>query len=155
MANKTVMVASGTGPYRAAVAGDTLVDGDGNPIGTGTADRTLIFSDDTQFAESGTSYVAKKTFRVVSDAGKPVASFRIVVGIWHDTATSVECELYVGTDHLGTALTSTATAEEILTGTVTFTGADDTTYTCEVQIKRTGGSGNVYVKYTDIYAIFA
>jgi hypothetical protein len=123
--------------------------------GSGASDRTLLFADDTQFDEGGTTLVTKKTFRVVSDSGKPFSSFRVVVGIWHDTATSADCDVFVGSDHLASPLSTTSTSEAVNAGTIAFTGSDNTFLTVEVQLRRTGGTGDAHIKFTEIYGIYA
>lgn len=119
----------------------------------------LLFADDTQFSESGTSYVTKKQFRVVSPTAYPFSGFHVVVGLWHDTATTCDCIVRVGdTEGSGgdtVTLQGTGTSEGIYSGDITFTGSDATVYTCWIRIKRAGGSGSVHVKYTDVYAVYA
>lgn len=156
MANKTIMVASGTGPYRAAASGDTLVDGDGVTIGTGSCDRTLVFSDDTEFSETGTSFVTKKTFRVISDSDKPVVTWRFVCTVKVDAGATCTLHVAVG-DHVpGADATSTSETYEVKALEVAQGDlGNDTPLTVIIQIKRTVGGTTAYLQYTDVYAVYA
>jgi len=123
---------------------------------TDPVDRHLVFSDDTEFEETGTSYVTKKTFRIVLDDDKPPTSWRAIVGIWVTGGSdTVTCNVDIGGDSNTT--TSTSGTEEVKKFDITVSNADtDTLEDCIVQIKLTTGSGaTAHIKYTDIYAVYA
>jgi polyisoprenoid-binding protein YceI len=123
-------------------------------------DRDLIFSDDNEFSESGTSYVAKKTIRIVRDSASPPTSWRLVVSLWTVGGTSAECQLSVtgsGTDSASvssTAASEDSTSIKKINLAITANEPVDTLLTAEIQIKQTGG-GVAHIKYTDLYAIYA
>jgi hypothetical protein len=134
------------GPYASSSGGG----------GAGTLDRHLVFSDDTEFTESGTSYVTKKTFRLVNDSDKPVTAWRLVAGLWTVGGTSAEVQLQVvGTGTDSDTATTTETSEGVVAIDLPVSAANDEDdfLTVNIQIKQTGG-GVAHIKYTDLYAVY-
>jgi hypothetical protein len=129
--------------------------------GSGASDRTLVFSDDTQFAEAGGSFVTKKTFRIVRDSNKAPVAWRVVVSLWgaasYDTA---ECRVLAsgaGVDTL-TLSSVTGTSETVVSGTLTINSSNEpanSLVTIQIQLRLASGSGAAYLQYTDVFAVYA
>jgi len=127
--------------------------GTGGGGGGGGDGYDLIFADDTEFTETGTSFATKKTFRVVKDSANSPTQWRVVVSVWvtggyGDTA---ECKVDIGGDTV--TLSTTATSETVLKGWITVTAADDTLLTANIQLRVTAGTDTAHVRYTDIYMV--
>jgi len=142
-----------SGPFHAAAAGDTLVDGAGNPIGM-SGGRCLLFSDDTLFTEATGTYATKKTFRYVIDSAALPATFRSVMTLWTDAGTAT-CKISIGADTA--EVTSTATAESDAAAkketTITRSAASGlVTVTYELKVE--GGGVLASLKYTDLFAVY-
>jgi len=122
--------------------------------GDGYGDRFLIFSDDTEFTETSSSPVTKKTFRLVNDSDQAATTYRIVVGIWGETGDTARCTFVV--DSTSNYAETTATSETIKSIEVTATATEDDPMTVNIQLSRSVGStDDVHIKYTDVYAIFS
>jgi hypothetical protein len=126
--------------------------------GGGTLDRYSVFADDTEFSESGASYVTKKTFRIVRDSAKKPTSWRLVVSLWTVGGTSAECQLQVGaTDAANVSSTETsetaASIKKIDLTVVEGNEPENTFLTVNIDLKQTGG-GVAHLKFTELYAIF-
>jgi hypothetical protein len=126
-----------------------------------TLDRTLVFSDDTPFAEAGGSFVTKKTFRIVRDSNKAPSSWRIVVSLWGSTSyDTAECRVNaVGTGDTDSVTLSSvfSTTETIVAGNITINDTsepEDSFVTIQVQIRLVSGGGTANIQYTDIYAVY-
>ncbi len=136
---------------------------DGIPAGGGggTLDRTLVFSDDTQFAEAGASFVTKKTFRIVRDSNKLPASWRVVVSLWGSASyDEAECRVNAvgigGTDTV-TLSTVLGTAETIVSGNITIDNDNEPSNTLveiQIQLRLADGGGAANIQYTDVYAVY-
>lgn len=124
------------------------------PGGGGGGGPMLIFADDTEFTETGTTLVTKKTFRVVVDSANPVTSWRVVLGLWTTSgAQTAEAEVNIGGD--SALYTETATAEAIKKSTITRSaGGTDTFLTVTIKLRVQTGGDTAHLKYTDIYAIY-
>jgi hypothetical protein len=123
------------------------------PTGGGGDGYDLIFADDSEFTETGTSFVTKKTFRVVKDSVNSPSKWRVVVSVWvtggyGDTA---ECKVDIGGDNV--TLSTTNTSETVLKGWITVAAADDTPLTANIQLRLTAGTDTAHVRYTDIYMV--
>jgi hypothetical protein len=118
----------------------------------GAVDRSLVFSDDTEFTEGTSGYVTKKTFRIVKDSDRPPAEWRIIISMWVDGPDQAYCLVTIGTDSAG--LVSASATEEVVATNITITDSDDTPLTAIIQLKTLGGIGLAHIKYTDIYAIY-
>jgi hypothetical protein len=130
--------------------------------GGGGSGQYLVFSDDTQFSESDTTFVTKKLFRIVRDSHSPPTSWRVVVSLWgtssYDTAG---CRILAtgsgGTDTL-VLTTITNTNETIVIGTLPITSAyepQNSLITIEIQLRLETGSGSANLRYTDVYAMYS
>jgi hypothetical protein len=133
------------------------------PSGSGTLDRYLVFSDDTEFTEADTPYAIKKTFRIIRDSGKKPMAWRLVCSLWTVGGTSASCKLnIVGSGSADSGeVTSTATTEGNYANSIKSVDVtpvednerEDTILTVTIQLKQTGG-GVAHIKYTDLFAIF-
>lgn len=137
--------------------GDSLVAYDDSGIYWGAkplSDRILIFSDDTEFTETTTSYVTKKTFRVVIDSDKPFAYWRVVFSLWSTGASNaMSCYVNIGGDsYEWSALTDAS--ETIYSITFQASTFYDLPLTAIIQIKSDDGVSVAHIKYTDIYGIY-
>ena len=159
--NEVTSALSGAVPAPGASTGRFLKDDLSwdTPGGGGTLDRIMVFADDTEFGESGTSYVTKKTFRVVRDSAKKNSSWRLLVSLWIEGGgTSAECRLQVGATDLAT-VSSTETTEtnasikNIPLTVVELNEPEDTFLTVNIDLKQTGG-GTAKLKFTELYAIY-
>jgi hypothetical protein len=128
--------------------------------GSGTVDRLLIISDDTEFSEVTTSYDIKKTFRVVFDSAKSPTSWRFVAEIWcaggNGTTDTVECLFDCGVDQITLSTVVNAAGSAALEfGGVAITEPDDTLLTATIQLRvQPGSSGTAHVKYTDCFLVY-
>lgn len=131
----------------------------------GGSDRTLVFSDDTEFTEAGGTLSTKKTFRIVRDSDKTVIAWRVVVSMWMDDGAggapggdTGECEVTIGGDALDSTLTTTSASEVVLSGDIsaTLSSSEDELLTANIQIRISAGANgdSAHIKYTDIYAIY-
>ena len=117
------------------------------------AARNIIFSDDTLFQETGTSFVTKKSFRVVSDSVAPATSWRAVFSLRNaGTAGQASCRVTVGSD-VSTIVTTTVVTETILSITFTNTNPTNTLLTAKFDIKVDVAGPIAEIKYTDLYAL--
>lgn len=139
-------------------SGATVVGG--TPGGGGTLDRHLIFGDDSEFTETSSSYVTKKSIRVVRDSAKAPSSWRLVVSLWiTGGGTSADCRLQsvgTGTDNgtvSSTEVTETNASIKKIALTITASNQTDQFLTINIQLQATGG-GTAHLKYTDLYAIY-
>lgn len=147
---------------------DTLVYSGGNwqpqAGGSGTLDRLLILADDTDFAEAGTSYDTKKSFRIVHDSAKSPSAWRLIFEIWIDggngTTDYAECLFEAGIesyDSVTLSSNNTAEGDGITKADLTITGdePDDLLVNCNIRLRvQPGSTGTAHVKYTDCYLIF-
>lgn len=124
-----------------------------SPGGSGSLDRTLIFSDDTEFTETGTSYSTKKTFRLVIDSDKDVTQWRCVFSAWATGGGTMSCYASVGSDYYEWTGIS-ASSEGVIHGDITVTAATDTLLTVLIRIKADAGGTTAHIRYTDIYAVY-
>jgi hypothetical protein len=127
--------------------------------GSGSNDRFLVFSDDSQFSEAGSSFVTKKTFRIVRDSDQPPTSWRFVVSLWvSGGGNTAECRIQAvgsgGTDSV--TLSTSGVSETIVSGEIDISGTNepvDSLITINVQLRLASGSGIAYVQYTDMFAV--
>lgn len=139
------------------------------PGGSSGIDRTLIFSDDTELGEAGGTWATKKTFRIIRDADLAPITWRILVSLYTSGGASevAECRLLAGTDptflnaalydELSPALTHNTSTETLKVAELAISAKEpvDTILYVAVQIRRTGSGGTgVFLKYTDIYALY-
>jgi len=135
---------------------------DGIQSGGGTSDRTLLFSDDTQFTEVGDTFITKKTFRVVRDPDKPPTQWRILVSLWGSSSYGlVECRV----NAIGEGGTDTVTlpsvfgnAEIVVAANLTISNANEpvgSIVTIEIQLRLVSGGGAASLQYTDVFALYA
>ncbi|NIT77391.1 MAG: hypothetical protein GWN58_23555 [Anaerolineae bacterium] len=132
--------------------------------GSGTLDRLLVLSDDTDFAEAGTSFVTKKSFRIVHDSAKPPSAWRLLFEIWIDggngTTDFAECYFEAGIesyDSVTLSSNNTAEGDGITKADLTITGDEPSDDFVNVNIRlrvQPGSTGTAHVKYTDCYLIF-
>jgi hypothetical protein len=131
------------------------------PTGGSGVDRFLVFSDDTQFAEAGGTFVTKKTFRIVRDSDSPPIRWRIVVSMWGGgELDTVECRVQA----VGSGGTDSATlpavvgpSETIVSGNIDISGINEpenSMITINIQLRLAAGGGPANLKYTDIYAAY-
>jgi hypothetical protein len=113
----------------------------------------LIFSDDTEFTETGTTPVTKKTFRFVMDSVNKPTHWRIIVSLWvtGEHGDTAECTINMGGDSV--VLTTTNGSETVKKGVITVAAAADTLLTANIQLRVTTGTDTAHLKYTDIYAV--
>jgi hypothetical protein len=132
------------------------------PGGGGSLDRCLVFSDDTTLTETSTSWVTKKTFRIVRDSDKAPVSWRLVVGLVASGASEIaECQLEaVGTLGVDTSATVsvTGTTESVQAVTLAIEDTNEPTdsfITINIQLQKAGSGGTgVSITYTDVYAVY-
>ena len=162
MANRTVVVQSdydsdNDGPYREARTGDDLVDGDGNPIGgAGTLDRYLVFSDDTEFAETDTSATTKKSFNIVVDSDKKPTKWRLIAQLWveGENSDTAVCTLDIGGDSTTGNTTSTDDSNIEVIELELDGVSEDAIVAAAIKIHVSDGNDEAHIKYTDLYAVF-
>jgi len=124
------------------------------------SDRYLVFSDDTQFAETGTTFVTKKTFRIVRDPNHLPVQWRVAVSLWVIAPGAVaECRVQAvgtgGTDSITLAQVS-STSETMVYGTIPIVDADEPSgdlVSIDIQLRNVSGAGTVYLQYTDVFAL--
>lgn len=128
--------------------------------GGGETDRYLVFSDDTQFAETGTSFATKKTFRIIRDPNHPPVRWRAVVSLWVSApGTVAECMIQAvgtgGTDT--TTLTQVSnTSETPVYGFLAISNVNEPVgsfVSMNIRLRKVSGPGTVYLQYTDIFAL--
>jgi hypothetical protein len=113
----------------------------------------LVFSDDTEFTETGTTSVVKKTFRLVIPSGRANDQWLAVISLWvtggyGDTA---ECIVDVGGDT--TTFTTTNGTETVIEQPINVTASAGTLLTVEIKLRVTTGTDTAHLKYTDLFAI--
>jgi len=114
----------------------------------------LIFSDDTEFTESGEVPSIKKTFRVVMDSAYKPTLWRVVVSLWIETegiGVESQCTVAIGGDDV--VLTTDSAVEAVVSGWIDVTANADELLTATISLLPVGGVGIAHVKYTDIYAV--
>lgn len=133
------------------------------------ADRFLVFSDDTQFSTTSSTYETKKTFRICFDA-LPTGNYpqprtlRFIAGLWiTGGGTTAYVRLRINTVVAHEIILSTlSSSENVLSGDLTLNyGGDgideiapDTIYTITIDIRNDSGTHTVNLKYTDIYLVY-
>lgn len=132
-----------------------LEENSGSGGGGGGVGRYLVFSDDTEFTETGAVADIKKTFRIVIDSDEAPLYWRAVISMWITDAPDIAiCEVSIGRDTFVMATTS-ATETVLSVTSDLITEASDTLLTATISIYLGSGSGaTAHIKYTDIYAIF-
>lgn len=121
----------------------------------------LVFSDDTEFAESGTTAVVKKTFRLVIPSGRANDQWLAIASIWvngggGDTA---ECICRVGdgvSTWDSTTFTTINTTETVFEQLINVNDPPETPGTIiyvEFTLRVTTGTDEARLRYTDLYAI--
>jgi hypothetical protein len=132
--------------------------------GSGTLDRLLILADDTDFAEAGTSWDTKKSFRIVHDSAKSPTAWRLIFEIWIDggngTTDFAECLFEAGIesyDSVTLSSNNTAEGDGITKADLTITGdePDDDLVNVNIRLRvQPGSTGTAHVKYTDCYLVY-
>lgn len=155
------------GPYTGNAGKYVRVNGDGDGLEysdpPGGADRMLVFSDDTELSEAGTSWVTKKSFRIIRDADKPPTKWRFIVSLKTSGGVSeiAECRVQIvgaGVPEITPTMTGGSTSEvlNLITHTIDPTN-EMTNYpiTINIQLRKQGSGGTgVSLIYTDVYGIF-
>jgi hypothetical protein len=134
---------------------ETRITDDGYVAGGGGVGGgpVLVFSDDTEFTEAGTTLVTKKTFRIVVDSANPVTTWRVVLGLWAESgAETAEAQVDIGGDTDN--YTETLTSEQIQKSSITRTAGTDAFLTVNIKLRIQSGGDTAHLKYTDIYAVY-
>jgi hypothetical protein len=124
------------------------------PGGGGGGGPVLLFSDDTEFTETGTTLVTKKQFRLVVDSANAFASYRVVLGLWTTSGSqTAEAEVSIGGD--SALYTESGTTEAVKKSTITRSlGGTDTFLDVTIKLRIQVSGDTAHIKYTDIYGIY-
>jgi hypothetical protein len=125
----------------------------------GVTDRTLLFSDDTELSTTAAGYDTLKSFRIVNDSGKAFVSWRLVLEAWYVGGTSADVRLSIGGETPGTATVNVTETSGGAVYVITLSAsagdqATDTLMDVHLDVKANGG-GTAYLKYTDLYGLYA
>lgn len=129
--------------------------------GGGGAGEILVFADDTEFAEPGTSWVTKKQFRIILDGARPPTKVRFKVVFWRASGSTglAACRaVLTGPGTVTIDLGTTAVESEgtlVASGEAAVTGLlNDYLVLVEIQLKLVSGTGAARLSYTDMYVVF-
>lgn len=123
------------------------------------SDRVLVFSDETELGTTSAGYATLKTFSIVNDSNKAIVSWRLIVESWISGGTSADVQLSIGGESPGTASVNViaTVGGTIYVVTLSATAGDQATddvMTAQIQVRANGG-GTAYIRYTDLYGIYA
>lgn len=122
-------------------------------------ERILIYSDDNEFTEAGSSFSTKKTFRFVRDSEKKPTKWRLLLEMWRDGGSgSAECQLEIGSDNETVSSSASSSGNSALKTIDILVNESnepiDTFLTININIRAVDGATNSHIKYTDLYAIY-
>jgi hypothetical protein len=123
------------------------------------SDRVLVFSDETELSTTSAGYDTLKTFSIVNDSNKAIVTWRLLVEAWYVGGTSADVRLSIGGESPGTNTVNVnvTSGGTIFVVTLSATAGDQgTDWPMTVQIDaRSNGGGTAYIRYTDLYGLYA
>lgn len=128
------------------------------PVGS---DRWLTYKQDTEYTESGTSFVNKFAFRVVRDSNKPPIAWRAVVSMWSTNLYGGRAEVRVrvvgsgGTDSV-TIYSDVGTTENPYAVTLAISPAkepQDEVIDVYVDLRIDTSMDTAYMKFFEFFSI--
>jgi len=115
--------------------------------------RTLVFSQDIEYNETGKRPSIKKTFRLVKDSQQPPKKWRVIVSLWVTGNDTAICRVKIGGNAV--ELKCAKKSETILGGDIPIITQNDTPLNSTIELWLSKGSkATAHLSYINIYAVY-